>query len=152
HIRDIVFNVLTGNSSRPAATTSEAAAGVRYHVSNVGTDRADNGFRAKVAQEKLIKASGIPYTITPSSHRPSSWNAPPRNGIVVPCRPRSPPRERSVVLAATQDSPIAAKSYPAAVFRLSPGRVIQCEHARSLRGVEIATCSSRGPSHEGPGI
>ena len=47
--------------------TAEAAAGVRHHValSIVGTDRTpDNGyFRAKVAQEKLIKASGIPYTI-----------------------------------------------------------------------------------------
>jgi uncharacterized protein YbjT (DUF2867 family) len=45
----------------------EAAAGVRHHValSIVGTDRSpDNGyFRAKVAQEKLIVASGIPYTI-----------------------------------------------------------------------------------------
>src|SRR3981189_2706669 len=44
-----------------------AAAGVRHHValSIVGTDRTpDNGyFRAKVAQEKLIEASGIPYTI-----------------------------------------------------------------------------------------
>jgi uncharacterized protein YbjT (DUF2867 family) len=39
---------------------------VRHHValSIVGTDRSDNGyFRAKVAQEKLIVASGIPYTI-----------------------------------------------------------------------------------------
>ena len=46
---------------------AEAAAGVRHHValSIVGTDRTpDNGyFRAKVAQEKLIVASGIPYTI-----------------------------------------------------------------------------------------
>jgi uncharacterized protein YbjT (DUF2867 family) len=45
---------------------AETAAGVRHHValSIVGTDRSDNGyFRAKVAQEKLIKASGIPYTI-----------------------------------------------------------------------------------------
>jgi uncharacterized protein YbjT (DUF2867 family) len=46
---------------------SEAAAGVRHHValSIVGTDRTpDNGyFRAKVAQEKLIETSGIPYTI-----------------------------------------------------------------------------------------
>jgi uncharacterized protein YbjT (DUF2867 family) len=44
----------------------EAAAGVQHHValSIVGTDRGDNGyFRAKVAQEKLIEASGIPYTI-----------------------------------------------------------------------------------------
>jgi uncharacterized protein YbjT (DUF2867 family) len=45
---------------------AETAAGVRHHValSIVGTDRTDNGyFRAKLAQEKLIKASGIPYTI-----------------------------------------------------------------------------------------
>jgi uncharacterized protein YbjT (DUF2867 family) len=45
---------------------AEAAAGVRHHVALpiVGTDRSDNGyFRAKVAQEKLIKTSGIPYTI-----------------------------------------------------------------------------------------
>jgi len=50
---------------------AEAAAGVRHHValSIVGTDRTpDNGyFRAKVAQEKLIEASGIPYTITRST-------------------------------------------------------------------------------------
>jgi uncharacterized protein YbjT (DUF2867 family) len=45
---------------------AEAAAGVRHHValSIVATDRSDNGyFRAKVAQEKLIETSGIPYTI-----------------------------------------------------------------------------------------
>jgi uncharacterized protein YbjT (DUF2867 family) len=46
---------------------AEKAAGVRHHValSIVGTDRTpDNGyFRAKVAQEKLIVASGAPYTI-----------------------------------------------------------------------------------------
>jgi len=37
-------------------------------LSIVGTDRSDNGyFRAKVAQEKLIVASGIPYTIIRST-------------------------------------------------------------------------------------
>src|SRR6266446_542447 len=37
-------------------------------LSIVGTDRSDNGyFRAKVAQEKLIKTSGIPYTIIRST-------------------------------------------------------------------------------------
>src|SRR5215813_8417301 len=50
---------------------AEAAAGVRHHValSIVGTDRMpDNGyFRAKVAQEELIKASGTPYTIIRST-------------------------------------------------------------------------------------
>jgi uncharacterized protein YbjT (DUF2867 family) len=46
---------------------AESEAGVRHHVvlSIVGTDRTpENGyFRAKVAQEKLVEASGIPYTI-----------------------------------------------------------------------------------------
>jgi uncharacterized protein YbjT (DUF2867 family) len=50
---------------------AEAAAGGRHHIalSIVGTDRTpDNGyFRAKVAQEKLIEASGIPYTIIRST-------------------------------------------------------------------------------------
>jgi uncharacterized protein YbjT (DUF2867 family) len=51
--------------------SAEAAAGtVRHHValSIVGIDRSDNGyFRAKVAQEKLIKASDMPYTIVRST-------------------------------------------------------------------------------------
>jgi uncharacterized protein YbjT (DUF2867 family) len=49
---------------------AEATAAVRHHValSIVGTDRSDNGyFRAKVAQEKLIETSGIPYTIIRST-------------------------------------------------------------------------------------
>jgi uncharacterized protein YbjT (DUF2867 family) len=50
---------------------AEATAGVAHHValSIVGTDRTpDNGyFRAKCAQEKLIEASGIPYTIIRST-------------------------------------------------------------------------------------
>jgi uncharacterized protein YbjT (DUF2867 family) len=47
--------------------TQEAAAGVRHHValSVVGSERMpDSGyFRAKVAQENLIKSSSIPYSI-----------------------------------------------------------------------------------------
>lgn len=50
---------------------AEAAADVEHHValSIVGTDRTpENGyFRAKVAQEKLVVASGIPYTIIRST-------------------------------------------------------------------------------------
>jgi uncharacterized protein YbjT (DUF2867 family) len=50
---------------------AETAAGVRHHiaVSIVGTDRTpDNGyFRAKVAQERLIEKSGLPYTIIRST-------------------------------------------------------------------------------------
>ena len=50
---------------------AEAPAGVGHHIalSIVGTDRTpDNGyFRAKIAQEKLIESSGIPYTIIRST-------------------------------------------------------------------------------------
>src|ERR1700756_6700 len=56
------FFETSGRNLLPA----ESAAGVRHHValSIVAIDRTDNGyFRAKVAQEKLIEASGIPYTI-----------------------------------------------------------------------------------------
>ena len=61
------FFETSGRNLLPA----EAAAGVRHHValSIVGADRTpDNGyFRAKVAQEKLIEASGTPYTIIRST-------------------------------------------------------------------------------------
>jgi uncharacterized protein YbjT (DUF2867 family) len=57
------FFEISGHNLLPA----EAAAGVGHHValSIVGIDRSpDIGyFRAKVAQEKLIKASGVAYTI-----------------------------------------------------------------------------------------
>jgi uncharacterized protein YbjT (DUF2867 family) len=50
---------------------AEAAAGVKHHValSIVGADRSpDSGYlRAKVAQENLIKAAKIPYTIVRST-------------------------------------------------------------------------------------
>src|SRR5438477_8689720 len=50
---------------------AEATAGVGHHValSVVGTDRllASGYFRAKMAQENLIKASKIPYTIVRST-------------------------------------------------------------------------------------
>ena len=56
------FETSTGN-----LLAAEALAGVRHHValSVVGTDRlAESGyFRAKIAQEKLIARSSIPYSI-----------------------------------------------------------------------------------------
>src|SRR5437868_7343985 len=57
-------------SGRNLLAAETAAGGVRHHValSIVGIDRSDNGyFRAKVAQEKLIEAAGIPYTIIRST-------------------------------------------------------------------------------------
>ena len=54
-------------TSRSNLLAAEAEAGVRHHValSVVGTERllASGYFRAKMAQENLIKASGVPYTI-----------------------------------------------------------------------------------------
>lgn len=50
---------------------AEAVAGVKHHIalSVVGTDRlAESGyFRGKIAQEKLIRDSGLPYTIVHST-------------------------------------------------------------------------------------
>ena len=50
---------------------AEAAVGVTHHIalSVVGTDRLQEGgyFRAKMLQETLIKASGVPYTILRST-------------------------------------------------------------------------------------
>src|SRR5262245_4433743 len=56
------FRTSTGN-----LLAAEAAAGVQHHValSVVGTERlqASGYFRAKIAQEKLISESSIPYSI-----------------------------------------------------------------------------------------
>src|SRR5438445_2916786 len=58
-------------SSTRNLLAAEAVAGVRHHValSVVGTERllASGFFRAKMAQENLIKASSIPYTILRST-------------------------------------------------------------------------------------
>jgi uncharacterized protein YbjT (DUF2867 family) len=58
-------------SGRKLLATEAASGGVGHHValSIVGCDRTpDNDyFRAKIAQEKLIKTSGIPYTIIRST-------------------------------------------------------------------------------------
>jgi uncharacterized protein YbjT (DUF2867 family) len=57
------FFTMSGRNLLAAA----ARAGIRHHValSVVGTDRlAESGyFRAKIAQEELIRAAGLPYTI-----------------------------------------------------------------------------------------
>jgi uncharacterized protein YbjT (DUF2867 family) len=67
---DAVVLAFFENSGRNLSR-AEKDAGVRHHValSVVGTDRLqDSGyFRAKLAQERLVKASGIPYTIIRST-------------------------------------------------------------------------------------
>ena len=80
---EVVVDLANSPSFEPSAVMSfftaheknlvaaEARAGVGHHValSIVGDDRSpDNGyFRGKVAQEDLIKASGVPYTIIRST-------------------------------------------------------------------------------------
>lgn len=80
---DVVIDLANSRSFEPPAVmefftaheknllAAEAHAGVSHHVvlSIVGADRSpDNGyFRAKVAQENLIKDSGIPYTVIRST-------------------------------------------------------------------------------------
>ncbi|MDQ8730633.1 SDR family oxidoreductase [Bradyrhizobium sp. LHD-71] len=79
---EVVIDLANSRSFEPAAAmdffsaheknllAAEARAGSRHHValSIVAIDRTDNGyFRAKVAQESLIKTSGIPYTIVRST-------------------------------------------------------------------------------------
>lgn len=80
---DVVVDLANSPSFEPEAAlaffrqagrnilAAEAVAGVRHHVclSIVGTDRMpDNGyFRAKLAQEELVRASGVPYTIVRST-------------------------------------------------------------------------------------
>jgi uncharacterized protein YbjT (DUF2867 family) len=67
--RSAVMSFFTAHEKNLLA--AEARAGVRHHValSIVGDDRLPDNeyFRAKVAQEDLIKASGIPYTIIRST-------------------------------------------------------------------------------------
>jgi uncharacterized protein YbjT (DUF2867 family) len=62
---DAVLNFFRTSTTNILA--AEAVAGVRHHValSVVGTDRlTESGYmRAKIVQEKLIKDSGIPYSI-----------------------------------------------------------------------------------------
>ena len=88
---DVVVDLVNSPSFDAAAAMSffmahernllaaEARAGVSHHValSIVGDDRSpDNGyFRAKVAQEDLIKESGIPYTIVRSTQFMESLGA-----------------------------------------------------------------------------
>ena len=117
---------------------AEAAAGVRHHValSIVGTDRTpENGyFRAKVAQEKLIETSGIPYTIiratqfmeflggiadqtrmeTSSGFRPSC-SSPSRRTTLLLSSPRwrSPRRETASSKSPARNEYRSTKSSPA---------------------------------------
>ncbi|OWV99815.1 SDR family oxidoreductase [Rhizobium sp. R693] len=65
---------------------AEKAAGVKHHIalSVVGTERLQESgyFRGKLAQEKLIKTSGIPYTIVHSTQFMEFLNGIAQSGTV----------------------------------------------------------------------
>jgi uncharacterized protein YbjT (DUF2867 family) len=104
------FNTSTGNLLR-----YEAAAGVGHHValSIVGTDRLpDSGYmRAKVAQEKLIKESSIPYSIVRATQFFEFWK-----GIA-----DSATEGNMVRLPSVAFQPVAAEDVATAVSKVAIG-------------------------------
>jgi uncharacterized protein YbjT (DUF2867 family) len=104
------FTTSTGNLLR-----YEASAGVGHHValSIVGTDRLpDSGYmRAKVAQEKLIKESSIPYSIVRATQFFEFWK-----GIA-----DSATEGNTVRLPSVAFQPVAAEDVATAVSRVAMG-------------------------------
>ncbi len=94
---------------------AEKAAGVKHHValSIVGSERMpESGYlRAKVAQEKLIKDSGVPYTIVRSTQFFEFIERIANEGT----------REDVVYLPPATTQPIAAEEAAAAVSRAAMG-------------------------------
>jgi uncharacterized protein YbjT (DUF2867 family) len=92
---------------------AEAAAGVRHHValSVVGTERLlqSGYFRAKLAQEELIKASKIPYTILRSTQFFEFVNAIAQSGTV----------DQTVRLSPAHIQPIASDDVAAVLADLT---------------------------------
>lgn len=120
---EVVVDVANSPSFEPAAVldffersgrnllAAEAAAGVKHHValSIVALERSPgNGyFRAKVAQEKLIRESGIPYTIVRATQFFEFIGAIAESGAV----------DGKVVVPTAQFQPIAAADVADAVAR-----------------------------------
>ena len=100
---------------------AEAAAGVGHHIalSVVGTDRlADSGyFRAKIAQEKLIKGSSIPYSIVHATQFFEFVTSP---GFITSVA-QVDPDGGTVRVAPVLIQPMAADDVAAAVARVSTG-------------------------------
>ena len=115
---------------------AEAAAGVRHHValSIVGDDRLPGSgyLRAKVAQENLIKASGIPFTIVRSTQFFEF-----ANGII-----QSATDGQTVRLSSALMQPIAADDVAAALtgFALSKplNGIVEIAGPDSIRMDEFA--------------
>jgi uncharacterized protein YbjT (DUF2867 family) len=115
---------------------AEAAAGVGHHIalSVVGADRMlDSGYmRAKVNQEKLIEAGGVPYSIVRATQffefvdAVLSWTA----------------DENTVRLPATPVQPMASADVAQAVAEVSVGAPLQ--GTRNVAGPEVFTLDELG--------
>jgi len=97
---------------------AEAVAGVSHHValSVVGTDKlaASGYFRGKIAQEKLIRESGIPYTII---HSTQFFEFLP--GIIQSAGQQSNGEGQTLRLPTALVQPIAAEDVAEAVARIA---------------------------------
>ena len=121
---------------------AEAAAGVGHHValSVVGTERlAESGyFRAKIAQEKLIKESSIPYSIV---HATQFFEF--IRGIVDAATDGN-----TVRLAPVQIQPMAAEDVASAVAKISVGSpvngIVEVAGPQRFRLDELGRLDLRG--------
>ena len=159
---------------------AEAAAGVRHHValSIVGSERLpDNGyFRAKVAQESLIKASGIPYTIlratqffefvggiaqsatvgeerSPMSRSHSRLTARSKSPVRRPCRSTNwsgaSCGERRIRAKSCRTSTRATSAASSPIGRSHPGRTRASARSGSRTG-SVSRRPKRGASRDAP--
>ncbi|UPT83919.1 SDR family oxidoreductase [Bradyrhizobium barranii subsp. apii] len=125
---DVVVDVANAPSWEPAAVldffqrsstnlvAAEAAAGVKHHValSIVGTERSpDNSyFRAKLAQETIIKSSSVPYSIVRATQFFEFLGAIAETAVV----------EGKIVVPSALFQPIAAEDVADRVAEVAMGR------------------------------
>ncbi|WBL82238.1 SDR family oxidoreductase [Bradyrhizobium xenonodulans] len=125
---DVVVDVANAPSWEPAAVldffqrssknlvTTEAAAGVKHHValSIVGTERSpDNAyFRAKLAQETIIKSGSVPYSIVRATQFFEFLGAIAETAVV----------QGKIVVPSAQFQPIAAEDVADRLAEVATGR------------------------------
>lgn len=125
---DVVVDVANAPSWEPAAVlefferssknlvAAEAAAGVKHHValSIVGTERSPDiaYFRAKLAQETIIKSSAVPYSIVRATQFFEFLGAIGEMGVI----------DGKVVVPSAQFQPIAAEDVADRLAEVATGK------------------------------
>ncbi|PWT87086.1 SDR family oxidoreductase [Bradyrhizobium sp. DASA03120] len=125
---DVVVDVANAPSWEPAAVleffqqssrklaATEAAAGVKHHValSIVGTDRSPDiaYFRAKLAQESIVKASAVPYSIVRATQFFEFLGAIAESGVA----------DGRIVVPSAAFQPIASDDVVACLAEVATGR------------------------------